>query len=142
VSRSLLAAELVGVAQRCLDMTVEYAKQRVQFGRAIGSFQAVKQRAADMLIKVELARSAAQHAASDEEDRATSAALAKAYCAEAATAVAADAIQLHGGVGFTWEHDAHLYLKRAITDDELLGPASAHWERVAAHLDAVPASTR
>ena len=137
-SRVLIAAELVGVAQRCLDMTVEYAKQRVQFGRPIGSFQAVKQRAAEMLIKVELARSAARYAV-DNPDGPAVAALAKAFCAETATAVAADAIQLHGGVGFTWEHDAHLYLKRAIADDELLGSSGGQWERVARHLDHLPA---
>ena len=137
-SRALIAAELVGVAQRCLDITVEYAKQRVQFGRPIGSFQAVKQRAAEMLIKVELARSAARYAVENPAGPAV-AALAKAFCAETATAVAADAIQLHGGVGFTWEHDAHLYLKRAIADDELLGSAGSQWERVASHLDHLPA---
>ncbi|GAA3382532.1 acyl-CoA dehydrogenase family protein [Cryptosporangium minutisporangium] len=137
-ARVLLAAELVGVAQQCLDVTVAYAKQRVQFGRPIGSFQAIKQRAADMLIKVELARSAARHAAAAheaDEDPAVAAALAKAYCAEAAAAVAADAIQLHGGIGFTWEHEAHLYYKRAITDDEILGSAATHWTRVSDHLD-------
>ncbi|SHN46555.1 acyl-CoA dehydrogenase family protein [Cryptosporangium aurantiacum] len=140
VARVLLAAELVGVAQQCLDLTVAYAKQRVQFGRPIGSFQAVKQRAAEMLIKVELARSAARHAAeaeADADERALVAALAKAYCAEAAATVAADAIQLHGGIGFTWEHDAHLYYKRAITNDEILGSSATHWARVSDHLDRV-----
>ena len=137
VARTLLAAELVGVAQRSLDMTVGYARNRVQFGRPIGSFQAVKQRAAEMLTRVELARSAAAHAAEclGTPEQALSAALAKAYCAEAAREVTADAIQLHGGIGFTWEHDAHLYFKRAIAADELLGPAATQWARVADHLD-------
>ncbi|WP_051570943.1 acyl-CoA dehydrogenase family protein [Cryptosporangium arvum] len=136
VTRVLLAAELVGVAQQCLDSTVAYAKQRVQFGRPIGSFQAVKQRAADMLVRVELARSAAHHAAAHPGEPPV-AALAKAYCAEAATSVAADTIQLHGGIGFTWEHPAHLYYKRALTDDEILGAAATQWARVSDHLDRV-----
>lgn len=138
-SRVLLAAELVGVAQSCLDMTVAYASRRIQFGRPIGSFQAVKQRSADMLVKLELAKSAAWHAAEaadvGAEDRAMAAALAKATCAETATTLAADAIQLHGGIGFTWEHDVHLRYKRAITDDHLLGSAATQWARITALLD-------
>ena len=138
-SRVLLAAELVGVAQFCLDTTVAYTVQRIQFGRPIGSFQAVKQRAAEMLVKLELAKSGAWHAAeaadAGADDRAVAAALAKATCAETATTLAAEAIQLHGGIGFTWEHEVHLRYKRAITDDQLLGSASAQWGRVAAHLD-------
>jgi alkylation response protein AidB-like acyl-CoA dehydrogenase len=135
VSRTLLAAELVGVAQHCLDVAVQYASQRIQFGRPIGSFQAVKQRAAELLVKVELARSAARHAAETLAEEPVAAAIAKAFCAEAAVAITADAIQLHGGIGFTWEHEVHLYYKRAITDDELLGAAATQWARVADHLD-------
>jgi alkylation response protein AidB-like acyl-CoA dehydrogenase len=138
-SRVLLAAELVGAAQYCLDTTVAYASQRVQFGRPIGSFQAVKQRAAEMLVKLELAKSAAWHAAeaadAGADDRAVSAALAKATCAETAVTLAEGAIQLHGGIDFTWEHDVHLRYKRAITDDQLLGSAATQWARITAHLD-------
>jgi acyl-CoA dehydrogenase len=135
--RILLAAELVGVAQHCLDMTVRYTSERIQFGRPVGSFQAIKQRAADLLTRLELARSAARHAAEalPGADRRMSAALAKAYCAETAVSVAAEAIQLHGGIGFTWEHDAHLYYKRALTGSELLGSGASQWARVTAHLD-------
>jgi acyl-CoA dehydrogenase len=135
VSRALLAAEEVGVAQRALDMTVDYARTRIQFGRPIGSFQAVKQKAADMLIRVESARSAAHAAAQSvstgEPDPAVATTVAAAYCAEAATSVTADTIQLHGGIGFTWEHDAHLYFKRARSNEELLGRPSLHVERLA-----------
>jgi len=145
VSRALLASEAVGVAQRALDRTVAYAKERVQFGRPIGSFQAVKQKAADMLIKVESARSAAHAAAqavsTGSPDPATAVAVAAAYCGEAAVAVTLDAIQLHGGIGFTWEHDAHLWFKRARTDRDLLGRPSSHVDRLAALL-AAPAQSR
>jgi acyl-CoA dehydrogenase len=137
-TQALLACELAGVASRSLELTVEYVKQRVQFGRAIGSFQAVKQKAADMLIKVESAKSAAHAAAraaatGDDELTAISS-VASAYCAEAAVAVTADAIQLHGGIGFTWEHDAHLYFKRALAGEQMLGSPSEHYDRVAEHL--------
>jgi alkylation response protein AidB-like acyl-CoA dehydrogenase len=137
VSRVLLAAEQVGGAQRCLDMTVRYAKDRVQFGRPIGSFQAVKQRLAEMLIRVESARSAAAEAAAvasaagADEGLATVACVAKSYCSEAYVSVAADTIQLHGGIGFTWEHDAHLYYKRALSSAQLLGSPAVHVERLA-----------
>jgi alkylation response protein AidB-like acyl-CoA dehydrogenase len=143
VGRAMLAAELVGTAQRCLDLTVSYTRGRLQFGQPIGAFQAVKQRAAEMLIRIELARSAARFAAQafaghqDWDEPGVPVALAKAYCAEAATSVAQDAIQLHGGIGFTWEHEVHLHLKRAITDDELLGAASTHWATLSGHLDRV-----
>jgi alkylation response protein AidB-like acyl-CoA dehydrogenase len=144
ISRALLAAEEVGVAQRALDMTVAYAKSRVQFGRPIGSFQAVKQKAADMLIKVESARSAAHAAAqavsTGTPDPGIAPLVAAAFCAEAAVAVTSEAIQLHGGIGFTWEHDAHLYFKRARTDRELLGRPSGHVRQLADELG--PASTR
>jgi acyl-CoA dehydrogenase len=142
VARALLSAEQAGGAGRCLEMTVEYAKTRIQFGRPIGSFQAVKQKVADMLIRVESARSAsataAQAAATDRgPDLAVVAAVAKAYCSEAYLAVAADTIQLHGGIGFTWEHDAHLYYKRAWTSAEMLGRPAEHIETLARHLAAL-----
>ena len=112
-----LAAEQVGGAQKCLDMAVEYAKVRVQFGRPIGSFQAIKHKCADMLLEVESAKSAAYYAgwcASEMNDELPSvASLAKAYCSDAYFHAAAENIQIHGGIGFTWEHPAHLYFKRA-----------------------------
>ena len=112
-----LAAEQVGGAARCLDLSVDYARERVQFGRPIGSFQSIKHKCADMMVAVESARSAAYYAAcvaaegSDELPRVAS--LAKAACSDAYFRGAADAIQIHGGVGFTWEYDVHLYFKRA-----------------------------
>lgn len=134
---ALLAAEQAGIARRLLDLTVAYAKERLQFGRPIGSFQAVKHRCADMLVAVEQARTAALHAAwavddprVDDADLAVS--IAQATCSETAYRVAADAVQLHGGIGFTWEHVAHLYYKRAVADAALLGSAEAHRERIAA----------
>jgi alkylation response protein AidB-like acyl-CoA dehydrogenase len=130
-----LSAEQVGGAQRCLDMAVDYAKQRVQFGRPIGSFQAIKHKCADMLVRVESARSASYFAActaaEDGEDLPLAASLAKAYCSDAYFRCAADNVQIHGGIGFTWEHDAHLYLKRAKSSETLLGDASHHRELVA-----------
>jgi alkylation response protein AidB-like acyl-CoA dehydrogenase len=130
-----LAAEQTGGAQRCLDLAVEYAKQRVQFGRPIGSFQAIQHKCADMLLRVESARSASQWAAcvaaegGDELARAAS--LAKAYCSEAYFFCAAECLQIHGGVGFTWESDVHLHLKRAQGSQVLLGDPAWHRERVA-----------
>jgi alkylation response protein AidB-like acyl-CoA dehydrogenase len=125
-----LAYEEVGGARRCLDMAVEYAKSRVQFGRPIGSFQAIKHKCADMLVKVESARSAAYYAGwaatHDEAELAIAAPLAKAYCSEAFFFCAAENIQVHGGIGFTWEHDAHLYFRRAKTDELLFGTPAEH----------------
>lgn len=133
-----LAAEQVGVAARCLEMAVDYAKVRRQFGRAIGSFQAIKHKCADMLMAVESARSAAYYAgwaaAVQDEELAMVAPLAKAYCSEACFAVAAENIQIHGGIGFTWEHDAHLYFKRAKSTQLLLGDPSYQRELLAARL--------
>ena len=110
-----LAAEAVGGAQKCLEMSVEYAKLRVQFGRPIGSFQAIKHKSADMLVEVESAKSAAYYAmwaASEGNDELpVVASLAKAYCGEAYFHTAAENIQIHGGIGFTWEHPAHLYFR-------------------------------
>jgi alkylation response protein AidB-like acyl-CoA dehydrogenase len=130
-----LAAEQVGGAQRCLDMSVAYARERVQFGRPIGSFQAIKHKCADMLLEVESARSAAYHAAwcaSELDDRLPSvASLAKAYCSDAFFHVASENIQIHGGIGFTWEHPAHLYYRRAKSSDLLFGDSSYHRELVA-----------
>ncbi|MFN8544419.1 MAG: acyl-CoA dehydrogenase family protein [Candidatus Binatia bacterium] len=130
-----LAAEQVGGAQRCLDLTVEYAKQRTQFGRAIGSFQAIKHMCADMLVKLESARSAAYYAgwavATDDPELPALASLAKAYCSDAYFFCAAEALQIHGGVGFTWEYDVHLYFKRAKSSETLLGPPAYHRELVA-----------
>jgi alkylation response protein AidB-like acyl-CoA dehydrogenase len=134
----LLAAEQVGGAARALDMAVEYAKIRVQFGRPIGSFQAIKHKCADMLTETESARSAAYYGlwtlAADDEDLSVAARLAKIYCSQAYMHVAADNIQVHGGIGFTWEHPAHLYFKRAKTSEVLLGTPAYHRELLAAQL--------
>ncbi|MFI1889036.1 acyl-CoA dehydrogenase family protein [Streptomyces jumonjinensis] len=117
---ALLAAEAVGAAACALERTVEYVRGREQFGRAIGSFQAVRHRLADLYVSVQAARSAAYYAA--ERGDPADAGLALAQCLEAVRAVTADAIQLHGGIGFTWEHEAHLYFKRAAGDELLFGP--------------------
>jgi alkylation response protein AidB-like acyl-CoA dehydrogenase len=141
VSRTLdlaavaLAAEQVGGAQRCLDMAVDYAKTRIQFGRPIGSFQAIKHKCADMLLEVESAKSAAYYAgwaaAEDSDELPVVASLAKSYCSEAYFHAASENIQIHGGIGFTWEHDAHLYFKRAKSSELLLGDPSYHRELLA-----------
>ncbi len=133
-----LAAEQVGGAQRVLDMAVEYAGVRSQFGRPIGSFQAIKHKCADLLLEVESARSAAYHAgwaaAGDPAELPAAASLAKAYCSEAYAHAAAENIQIHGGIGFTWEHPAHLYYKRAKSAELLFGDPDHHRERLARHL--------
>jgi alkylation response protein AidB-like acyl-CoA dehydrogenase len=130
-----LAAEQVGGAQRCLDMSVEYAKERVQFGRPIGSFQAIKHKCADMMVEVESARSASYYAgwaaAEDAEDLPVAAALAKAFCSDTYFRCAAQSVQIHGGVGFTWEYDVHLYFKRDKSNEMLFGSPAYHRERVA-----------
>ncbi len=129
-----LAAEQVGGAQRCLDLAVAHAKQRVQFGRPIGSFQAIQHKCADMLLRVESARSAAYAggcAAAEGRDLPLAASLARAYASDAYFHCAAEALQIHGGVGFTWEYDVHLYLKRARSSEVLLGDPAWHRERVA-----------
>ncbi|MFF0496489.1 acyl-CoA dehydrogenase family protein [Nocardia aobensis] len=135
VGAVLLAAEQVGGAQRMLDLSVSYAGERLQFGRAIGSFQAVKHRLADMLVDQEHARSAAYHGAwalqDGTDDPVVAASIAQAVCSAAYTRIAADAVQVHGGIGFTWEHRAHLYFKRAFTDAALLGSAEDHRDRIA-----------
>ena len=133
---TLLAAEQVGIAQHLLDLTVAYAKERLQFGRPIGSFQAVKHRCADMLVATEHARTTALHAAWVLEDPSLdepelAVAMAQAVCSETGYRVAADTVQMHGGIGFTWEHPAHLYYKRAVADAALLGSAETYREVVA-----------
>ncbi|HEU5470738.1 MAG TPA: acyl-CoA dehydrogenase family protein [Actinophytocola sp.] len=130
-----LAAEQVGGTQRVLDMAVEYAKVRHQFDRPVGSFQAIKHKAADMLARLESARSAAYYGAwavaTDSDEVPTVASLAKAYCSDAFFFAAAENIQIHGGVGFTWEHDAHLYFKRAKSTQLFLGDTPYHREQLA-----------
>jgi len=130
-----LAAEQVGGAQKVLDMAVEYAKVRVQFGRPIGSFQAIKHKCADMLLEVESAKSAAYYAmwcASEMNDELPQvASLAKAYCSEAYFHATAENIQIHGGIGFTWEHPAHLYFKRAKSSELMFGDPTHHRELLA-----------
>ncbi len=130
-----LAAEQVGGAQICLDTAVQYAKDRVQFGRPIGSFQAIKHKCADMLLEVESAKSAAYYAgwcAAELNDELPSvASLAKAYCSEAYFHTTAENIQIHGGIGFTWEHSAHLYFKRAKSSELLFGDPTYHRELLA-----------
>ena len=135
VGSALLAVEQVGAARHLLDLSVEYAKTRLQFGRPIGSFQAVKHKLADLLVEVEHAQSAAYHAvwalADGAGDPALEASIAQAVCSAAFARVATDTIQVHGGIGFTWEHQAHLYYKRATTDSALLGSPEQHRNRVA-----------
>lgn len=142
-----LAAEQTGGAQQALDLSVAYMQERQQFGRAIASFQALKHRAADMMLQVECARSAAYYAACVAQELLDpagdvqvaaelqlAAALAKAQCSEAFFHCAAESIQLHGGVGFTWEYDPHLYFKRARASESYLGAPALHRERIAVAL--------
>jgi alkylation response protein AidB-like acyl-CoA dehydrogenase len=130
-----LAAEQAGGAQAALDMSVVYLNTRVQFGQVIGNFQALKHMAADVLIEVESAKSAAYYAlnaaAEDSEELPAAASLAQAYCSEAFVTAAHQNIQFHGGMGFTWEVPAHLYYKRARSSEVFLGDASAHREALA-----------
>ena len=131
---TLTSAELLGGASRALEMAVEHAKQRHQFGRPIGSFQAVKHRCADMLVDVEGMRSAAYYAAwclaAGDAERSLAASVAKTWCADAATRVLAGALQVHGGIGFTWDHDLHFFLKRAQAGALAHGDAAAHRRRL------------
>jgi Acyl-CoA dehydrogenase, C-terminal domain len=124
----LLAAEQIGAAARCLDLTVEYTKDRVQFGRPIGSFQALKHRMADLYVAVQSARAVVNDAIA--EPSSTSAALARVSASEAFTKVAAEAVQMHGGIAITWEHDIQLYFKRAHGSAQLLGPPREHLRRL------------
>jgi alkylation response protein AidB-like acyl-CoA dehydrogenase len=130
-----LAAEQLGGAARCLDMAVGYAKVREQFGRPIGSFQAIKHKCANMLLDVECGRSAVQAAseaaAGRQPDAPLAAVLAYAHCSRAFTRAAKECIQVHGGIGYTWEHDAHLYLRRAKSSELLFGPPARQRTRLA-----------
>ncbi len=140
----VLAAEQLGLAQRCLDMTVEYVRERRQFARQIGSFQAVKHRLADLWTTITLARAASRYAAAcladDDPDAPVALALAKSACCDAAVTAAQECVQLHGGIGFTWEHPAHLYLKRAKAASVAFGTPGAHRAALAglANLPAPP----
>ena len=124
----LVAAEQIGAAAKCLDLTVEYTKDRVQFGRPIGSFQALKHRMADLYVAVQSARAVVNEAIA--EPSATSAALARFSASEAFSKVAAEAVQMHGGIAITWEHDIQLYFKRAHGSAQLLGPPREHLRRL------------
>jgi alkylation response protein AidB-like acyl-CoA dehydrogenase len=135
VATAALVAETVGGMQRTLDMTVDYAKTRKQFGKPIGMFQAVQHQCADMYLETESARSAAYYAAWALQERAPDAAvavsIAKMYASDACRAVGNRGIQIHGGMGFTWEHDLHLYYRRAKSSETALGDATFHRERIA-----------
>jgi alkylation response protein AidB-like acyl-CoA dehydrogenase len=134
-----LCAEMVGGAQHVLETSVEYAKTRHQFGKPIGTYQAVSHKLADMLLETESAKSATYYAAwavdADAPDRSLAASIAKAYVSDAYRRAAGDGIQVHGGIGFTWEHDMHLYFKRAKASEVTLGDATYHRELVAQALD-------
>jgi alkylation response protein AidB-like acyl-CoA dehydrogenase len=139
---ALLASEQLGIAQWCFDTTLAYAKQRKQFGRAIGSYQAIKHRLADLWIEVNSAAAAARYAAdacARGDDATIAAAVAQAYCSGAAVHAAEECVQLHGGIGMTWEYPAHLYLKRAKSDQLAFGTAYRHRARLA-DLVGLPAS--
>ncbi|SDG36463.1 acyl-CoA dehydrogenase family protein [Pseudonocardia oroxyli] len=142
VGAAALAAEQVGGAQRVLDMSVEYAGMRVQFGRPIGSFQAIKHKCADMFLAVEGARAAAQHAAwvatDDPGSLPVAASLAQADCSQTYSTAAAENIQIHGGIGFTWEHPAHLYFRRAKSSEILFGDSVYHRGLLARRLAVIP----
>ena len=143
----VLAAEQLGLAQRCLDMTVAYVKERKQFARPVGSFQGLKHRLADLWVSVTQARAASRYAAaclatgalSDPGDAKVAVALAKAYCSETAVQAAQECVQMHGGIGFTWEHTPHLFLKRAKADSIGFGTADAHRAALASLVN-LPAS--
>ena len=138
VAVAVLSAEQVGACERVLEIATEYAKTREQFGRRIGSFQAVKHKCADMLVDLEWARSASQAALEALDDSAAGAvgeadwrvSMAKAVCSEALRDAASTNVQIHGGIGFTWEDSAHLYLRRARTDEVVLGTPAQHWDRL------------
>jgi alkylation response protein AidB-like acyl-CoA dehydrogenase len=133
-----LACEQVGGAQRCLETATDYAKDRVQFGRPIGSFQAIKHMLADVLVEVESAAAAADYAAwvidNEPDEIPYVASLAKAFASDTYLLAAKTNIQVHGGIGFTWEHDAHLQFRRATAGKQFLGSPEEHRERLAAHL--------
>jgi alkylation response protein AidB-like acyl-CoA dehydrogenase len=136
---ALLASEQLGIAQWCFDTTLGYVKQRKQFGRAIGSYQAIKHRLADLWIEVNSATAAARYAAGTcarrDDDATIAAAVAQAYCSGVAVHAAEECVQLHGGIGMTWEYPAHLYLKRAKSDQLSFGTAYRHRARLADLVD-------
>jgi alkylation response protein AidB-like acyl-CoA dehydrogenase len=138
VGTAALCVETVGVAQRALELSVAYAGERTQFGKPIGSFQAIKHKCVDMMVSVENARSLGYYAAWALDRRSREApsavAMAKAYTSDAGKDVTADSIQVHGGIGFTWEHDIHLYYRRALANEATLGSAPVHRESVARRL--------
>jgi alkylation response protein AidB-like acyl-CoA dehydrogenase len=138
VATAGLATEMVGTAQKALDIAVEYAKTRVQFGKPIGAFQAVKHKCVDMMVAVENSRSLTYYACWTVDERvpeaATAVPMAKAYASDMAKNVTSEAIQVHGGIGFTWEHDMHLYHRRALAGEANLGNAPVHRETVAKSL--------
>ncbi len=135
IATAALAAELVGGMQRTLDVTIEYAKTRKQFGKPIGMFQAVQHQCADMYLETESSRSAAYYAGwaleENSSDAATAVSIAKMYCSDAARTVGNRGIQIHGGMGFTWENDLHLYYRRAKASETAFGDATFHRERIA-----------
>jgi len=139
----ILASEQLGLAQRCLEMTIDYLKTRHQFGRQIGSFQALKHRCADLWGGITQARAVARYAvdclAEGSPDLAVAASLAQAHCGPVAVKAAEECVQMHGGIGFTWEHPAHLYLKRAKADSLAFGTASKHRARLGGLVDLPPA---
>ncbi|HTQ93591.1 MAG TPA: acyl-CoA dehydrogenase family protein [Streptosporangiaceae bacterium] len=147
----IMAAEQTGLAQRCLDMTIAYVKERKQFARPVGSFQGLKHRLADLWVSVTQARAASRYAAaclatgtlpnpgSDPGDVKVAVAMAKAYCSDVAVQAAQECVQMHGGIGFTWEHPAHLFLKRAKADSIAFGTADAHRASLASLVN-LPAS--
>ena len=138
VATAALSTEIVGTAQKALDIAVEYAKTRVQFGKPIGAFQAVKHKCVDMMVAVENSRSLTYYAAWTVDERvpeaATAVPMAKAYASDMGKNVTSEAIQVHGGIGFTWEHDMHLYHRRALAGEANLGNAPIHRETVARSL--------
>ncbi|MGH9202580.1 MAG: acyl-CoA dehydrogenase family protein, partial [Vicinamibacterales bacterium] len=139
LATAAICVETVGVGQRALEMSVQYAKERVQFGKPIGSFQAVKHKCVDMMVAVENARSLSYYAAWAVDERNAEAGqavpMAKAYCSDMGKNVTSDAIQVHGGIGFTWEHDIHLYYRRALANESAFGTAPLHREAVAQRLN-------
>ena len=135
IALGYLAMEQVGASQACLDMSTEYAKERIQFGRPIGSFQAIQHICANMLMQLESAKSVAYSAVrvdySDIVETEMSSMLAKSYCSEVFNKIAGDNIQVHGGIGFTWEHPAHLYFKKAKSDSLLFGTPKLARDKIA-----------
>ena len=132
------SAEMLGAARRCLDMSVGYAKVREQFGQLIGTFQAIRHKCAEMLMEVENSHSAVYYAAwaleAGAEDAPVAASICKSYVSDSARRVCGDAIQVHGGIGFTWEYDLHLYFKRAKSLEVQFGDAAYHRELIAKHV--------